>query len=187
MANDTQTGEAHEMVPGIPAPIQRLPSDVMQVSEQLILLVWLAFGIALAVLHKLLWKPILQAVEKREDAISDALDGAEKARQELAETQTRSRQIVDRATGEARAVTDQAAQEASAALARADREAKALARRRFDEAEREIEVEARKATEQVRLDAAKNLGDMIERLLTKNLTDEQRRAYQADILNEVKL
>ena len=72
-------------------------------------------------------------------------------------------------------------------LARADQEAKALAQRRMADAEREIEFEQRKAVEAVRLDAARNIGDLMERLLLKNLTEEQKQAYQADILSEVKL
>jgi F-type H+-transporting ATPase subunit b len=176
-----------ESVPGVPMPLQKLPTDVMQVSEQMILLTWLVFGIAALCLHKLLWKPLLGAVENREKSISDALDGAEQARKDLAATKSRMLQVIDRATDEARVTAEQATREAGAVVARADQEAKACAQRRMDEAEREIEVEKRKAVEAVRLDVAKNLGELVERLLLKNLTDEQRRAYQSDILSEVKL
>lgn len=182
----SQTGES-VMVPGIPEPIQKLPSDVMQVSEQMVLLVWLAFGIAAFCLHKLLWKPILRAVEAREQSIGEALEGATRARQELANTEVRGRQMLDQAAAEARSVAEQAAREASAVVARANQTAKAQAQRRLAEVENEIEVEQRKAIEAVRLDAAKNIGDWVERLLRTNLTDEQKRAYQSDILSEVKL
>jgi F-type H+-transporting ATPase subunit b len=185
--NEVENAAHHEAVPGVPEPIQKLPTDVMQVSEQMILLTWLVFGIAAVCLHKLLWKPILGAVEKREQSISEALDGAEQARKDMTETQGRMRQVVDRATSEARVTAEQASREATATKARADQEAKALAQRRLAEAEREIGVEARKAAEAVRLDAAKHVGDVIERLLLKNLTAEQKQAYQADILREVKL
>ena len=185
--NEAENAAHHETVPGVPDPIQRLPTDVMQVSEQMIVLTWIAFGIAAVCLHKLLWKPILHAVEKREQSIAEALDGADQARKDLAETQSRMRGVVERATNEARLTAEQASREAAATKARADQEAKAIAQRRLADAEREIEGEARKAAESVRLDVAKNIADVIERLLRKNLTDEQRRAYQADILQEVKL
>jgi F-type H+-transporting ATPase subunit b len=168
-------------------PIQKLPTDVMQVSEQMILLTWIVFGIAAVCLHKLLWKPILRTVETREKSISDALDGAEEARKQLRESESRGRQVVTQAIEEARTLADQANREKSALLARADQEARALAKRRVADAEREIEVEQRKATEAVRLDAAKNVGELVERLLRGNITDEQKRAYQTDILGEVKL
>ena len=176
-----------EAVPGVPASIQKLPTDVMQVSETMILLTWIVFGIAAFCLHKMLWKPILRAVGKREQSISDALDGAERARQELSESEVRSRQMVDQASEEARRSAEQAARDAAAAVARADLEAKAVAQRRYAEAEREIESAQRLASETVRRDAASYLGETIERLLRGHMTDEQKRVYQADILNEVKL
>ncbi len=185
--SEVEKGGHTEAVHGIPAPIQRLPSDVMQVSEQMILLTWLAFGIAAFCLHKLLWKPILRAVESREKEIGDALDGAEQARQELAQTEVRGRELVGQASAQAQTVAEQAARESAALLTRADKDAKVLAQRRLADAEREIEIAKRKASEDVRLDVAKNIGDLVERLLIKNVTEEQKRAYQADILSEVKL
>lgn len=186
MSEVEKAGHA-ESVSGVPLPIQRLPSDVMQVSEQMILLTWLAFGIAALCLHKLLWKPILRAVENREKSITDALDGAEHARKELAQSETRSRQMAEQASEAARLTAEQAARDATAAVSRADREAKAVAQRRYEDAEREIQAAQRLASEAVRRDAASHLGETLERLLRGHMTDEQKRAYQADILNEVRL
>jgi F-type H+-transporting ATPase subunit b len=184
---DVEATAHTESVPGVPAPLQKLSADVMQVSDTMILLTWLVFGAAAFCLHKLLWKPILGAVASREKSIADALDGADRARKELAESETRGRELLDRASEESRAVAERAAREAEAAVARADQEAKRAARRRVEEAEQAIAAEQRKATEAVRLDAARQLGETIERLLRQNLTDEQKRAYQAVMLNEVKV
>ena len=176
-----------ETVPGVPAPIQKLPSDVMAVSDQMILLTWIVFGVAALCLHKLLWKPILHAVDKREKSISDALEGAEQAKKKMTESEHLGRQLVTQANEEAKALSEQATREKNAILSRADQEAKALAQRRAADAEREIEVEMRKAAETVRLEAAKNVGELVERLVRGNITEEQKRAYQSDILGEVKL
>jgi len=174
-------------VPGIPEPIQKLPSDVMQVSGQMLLLTWLAFGIAAFCLHKLLWKPILHAVEGREKSISDALDGAKQARKELAESENRKQRTLEQADEEARLVAERASREAAATLARSEQAAKALTQRRLEEAEQMIAAEQSKAFEAVRRDAAAHLGDMIEHFLRQDLTDDQKRSYQAEILNEVTL
>lgn len=186
MSEVEQTGHT-EAVPGVPEPIQKLPSDVMQVSEQMILLTWLAFGIAAFGLHKLLWKPILHAVEKREKSISDALDGAESARKEVFASQIRSREMIEKAAEESRSMAERSAREAEVSIARADREAKLVAQRRLEEAERAVAAEQRKAIEAVRLDAAMHLGETLEKLLRQKLTDEQKRVYQADMLNEVRI
>ncbi len=176
-----------ESVPGVPEAIQRLPTDVMQVSETMILLTWVVFAIAAICLHKLLWKPILRAVAGREQSISDALDGAARARKELADSEVRSRQMAEQASEAARLTAEQAARDAAAAVMRADQDAKAVAQRRYADAEREIEAAQRLASESVRREAATYLGETIERLLRGHLTDEQKHAYQADILNEVKI
>ncbi len=176
-----------ETVPGVPAPIQKLPTDVMDVSEQMILLTWIVFGVAAVCLHKLLWKPILKAVDNREKSVSEALEGAEQARKKMVESESLGRQMIIRANEDAKALSEQATREKVALLARADQEAKALAQRRAADAEREIEAELRKATEAVRLEAAKSAGELAERLVRGALTDEQRRAYQSDILGEVQL
>ncbi|HRR33049.1 MAG TPA: hypothetical protein P5026_03025 [Kiritimatiellia bacterium] len=183
--SDVEHSAATATVPGVPEPLQKLPSDVMQVSDKMILLTWLAFGIAAFTLHKLLWKPILRAVEGRERSISEALAGAERARSEMAEVDARRKEATARAEAEARAVAERAAREAAETLARADVEAKALAQRRREEAEREIAAEQRRAFEAVRSAAAEHLCDAMERFLRHDLTEEQRRAYQQTVLAEV--
>jgi len=174
-------------VPGIPEPIQKLPSDVMQVSGQMLLLTWLAFGIAAFCLHKLLWKPILHAVEGREKSISDALDGAKQARKELAESESRKQRTLEQADEGARIVAERASREAAATLARAEQAAKALTQQRMEETEQALELERGKAAEAVRLDAANRLADTLEHFLRQELTDAQKRAYQTEFLGEVKL
>jgi len=169
----------------VPEPLQQLPSDVMQVSDKMILLTWLAFGIAAFSLHKLLWKPVLRAVEGRERSISEALEGAERARRELAEVETRRRESVARASAEAREVTARAAREAADTLARAEDETRAMAQRRIEEAQRSIAAEQRRAIEAVRSSAAEQLCDTLEQFLRNELTEEQRRAYQQTVVGEV--
>jgi F-type H+-transporting ATPase subunit b len=185
--SNVNTSEAHASVPGVSDMIQQLPSDVMQVSDKMILLTWLAFGIAAFSLHKLLWKPILRAVAGRERSISDALEGAEQARRALADSEARRQETAARAAEEARAVADRASREAADALVRADREARALAQRRMDEAARAIEAEQRKAFEAVRRASAAQLCEAFERFVRQELTEEQKRAYQRDILGEVRV
>ncbi|HRT30694.1 MAG TPA: ATP synthase F0 subunit B [Kiritimatiellia bacterium] len=183
--SDVEHTAATTAVPGIPEPLQQMPSNVMQISDKMILLTWLAFGITAFLLHKLLWKPILRAVEGRERSISEALEGAERARRELAEVETRRRESVARASAEAREVTARAAREAADTLARAEDETRAMAQRRIEEAQRSIAAEQRRAIEAVRSSAAEQLCDTLEQFLRNELTEEQRRAYQQTVVGEV--
>ena len=72
--SDVEHTAATTAVPGVPEPLQQMPSDVMQISDKMILLTWLAFGLTAFLLHKLLWKPILRG-RGRERSISEALAG----------------------------------------------------------------------------------------------------------------
>jgi len=42
--SDVEHTAATTAVPGVPEPLQQMPSDVMQISDKMILLTWLAFG-----------------------------------------------------------------------------------------------------------------------------------------------
>ncbi len=60
------------------------------------LLFWmlLTFCIVLIVLRKFAWKPILSALKDREEGIQTALNSAEEARKEIAETNTKVDQML---------------------------------------------------------------------------------------------
>jgi F-type H+-transporting ATPase subunit b len=183
--SDVEHTAATTAVPGVPEPLQQMPSDVMQISDKMILLTWLAFGITAFLLHKLLWKPILRAVEGRERSINEALEGAERARREIAEVETRRQESVARAAAEAREVTERAVREAADTLARAEDETRTMAQRRIEEAQRSIAAEQRRAIEAVRSSAAEQFCDSLEQFLRQELTEEQRRAYQQSVVGEV--
>lgn len=185
----SENAETHavESVPGIPDAIQQMPSDVMKVSGQMVVLTWVAFLVAAICLHKLLWKPILKAVGEREKSISDALEGAEQARKEIATSETQCKSLVRQAEEQSRAVAEQAQRNAAAIVGRADDDARLAAARRVQDAERQIEVEYRKSFEALRLDTANRMADTLEQMMRLTLTEEQKQAYQQQLLQEVKL
>lgn len=187
MNSSEEQTQAVESVPGIPQALQQLPSNVMQLSDKMILLTWLAFAIAAVSLHKLLWKPLLGALDSREKSISTALEGAEQARQEIAASEGRGAEIVAAANEKARLTAERAARDATAAMARADSEIAMMTQRRIEAAEESIRAEQRKAFEMVRREAAQQMIDSIETFVRSELTDEQKRAYQESMLQEVRL
>ena len=186
MSENAQT-HAVESVPGIPDVIQKLPSDVMQVSGQMVVLTWVAFLIAAICLHKLLWKPILKAVGAREKSVADALEGAERARNEIGVSQAQCKALIRQAEDKSLNIADQAMRNASLIVSKADDDARLVAARRVQEAERKIEMEYRKSFEALRLDASTTMMTAMEKMLRLNLTDEQKKVYQNELLSEVKL
>jgi F-type H+-transporting ATPase subunit b len=66
------------------------------------LVVWtlLAFLTVLFLLKKLAWKPILKALQEREDSIQNALDTAKKAKEEMLALQANNEKILNEAKAE---------------------------------------------------------------------------------------
>jgi F-type H+-transporting ATPase subunit b len=187
IVSETAQTNAFESVPGIPDVIHRMPSDVMQVSGQMVVLTWVAFLIAAICLHKLLWKPILKAVGAREKSVSDAMEGAERARNEIGVSQAQCKTLIRQAEDKSLNIADQAMRNASLIVSKADDDARLAAARRVQEAERKIELEYRKSFEALRLDASTTMLDAMEKMLRLTLTDEQKKVYQSVLLSEVKL
>jgi F-type H+-transporting ATPase subunit b len=185
--SENQETHAVVSVPGIPDVIQQLPSDVMKVSGQMVVLTWIAFLIAAICLHKLLWKPILKAVGEREKSISDALEGAEQARTEIATSEAQCKVQVRQAEEESRLIAEQAKRNATVIVGKADDDARLVADQRRRDAERQIEVEYRKSFEALRLDAASRITDTLEQMMRLTLTAEQKKAYQSQLVSEVKV
>ena len=181
------SANAVETVSGVPGIIQRIPSDVFKVSDTMILLTWIAFGIAAVCLHKLLWKHILRIIEKREKDVADALQGAADARQEIADAEATKKQVLRQTERDTRAMTEAASRQAAAIVARADVDARAAVQRRVAEAESVIQGEYRKAFEELRHNAADNIARTVEKLIRQHLTDEQKRAYHEEMLKEIEL
>lgn len=79
-----------------------LPSDVTMV-----ILTWVTFFCLLVLLHKFAWKPILQALQKREKEIRDALENADKAKAQLANIEQEKQKVLNEAKTQAAQIIDQ--------------------------------------------------------------------------------
>lgn len=154
------------------------PTSTIDVSGQMVLLTWIAFVLAAVLLHRLAWKPILRALDKREREIRTALEEAEQAQQQAGNSATESRKIMAEAMERARAMTEETRLAAERACARIETEAHDKARRLLEAANQEISTAQRAAVEQLRREAAALAIQLSEQMLAEQLTPEQRRAYE---------
>lgn len=161
--------------------------EMLNVKPQMMGLTWIAFGIVALALAKFLWKPLFQALEKREEGIQDALDAAEKARGDVVATRKRIRSLQETSDREARERVEAAKSQAEEIVQTARREAVEDAARRVEEAERQIAIERETVVAEVQRESLRTLGPVLEKVLAQQLTDEQKRAYQEAMLREVKL
>lgn len=176
---------AHQPVPGVPDAIQKTAGNVMDVSSSMLILTWMAFLIAAFILKKLLWKPIINAVEQREEEVSTALAGAKSAREEVAASEAKGRAVIAEAHAQAASSAEQAARNAALRARQAETDAQAyLAQKRADAAKR-IEADRAVAVEALRKDAANHLTRALDLLLPELLTEEQKTAYQQRMAEKI--
>jgi F-type H+-transporting ATPase subunit b len=151
------------------------------------LFIWtiLTFLVLLALLARFAWRPLLQALESRQDAIRKALDDAQLAKQELERLEQESAQIMRRARAEAEGIIT----ESRAAADRLREEMRQKARAEADgivrNAERQIQLETARALQQIRHEAV-DLSVMIaSRIIQRNLSKEDNERLIEETLRQV--
>ena len=80
------------------------------------------FLVLLFLLQRFAWKPLLQALENRQEMIRKSLDDAEQAKTDLQQVQEESNRIVSKARVDAEAIIAASRADATKASGRASRE-----------------------------------------------------------------
>lgn len=151
------------------------------------LTVWtlVVFIISMAILAKWVFPPIRSALDRRQRAIEESIDAAERTRQEadrlLAEYRERLRQ--------AREQAEEIVQRARKTAEAHEREAQAQARERreqlMEQTRRDIEAETRRAIDEIRREVADLTLLATERVTRKVLTEEDQRRLVQEALSEL--
>lgn len=146
------------------------------------------FLILLFLLAKFAWKPIIQSLKIREESIQDALDSAERAKEEMAQLKADNEKLLD----EARQQRDTILQDAREVANGIREEAKADASKQTDkmiaDARAAIEVEKQAAMAEVRTLVAELSLQVAEKLLKRKLDDESaQKELISDFIKDVKL
>jgi F-type H+-transporting ATPase subunit b len=151
------------------------------------LFIWtvLTFLILLTLLAKFAWRPLLQALEKRQDEIRKSLDDAQLARQELERLHAESAQIIAKARVDAEAVIANSRADGERLREEIRQKARSEAEGILRNAERQIQLETQRALQQIRHEAV-DLSVMIaSKLIQKNLTKEDNDRLIQDALTQV--
>ena len=149
------------------------------------LLIWtiITFVILLIVLRKVAWKPLLAALEQRENTIRNALDEAQRARQESEQLLAENRRILANANREATRILEQGREEAERLRSSIAEQARAEAQRTIDEARREITRERQLAVQELKRVAADLALVAAGRLLHTVVTDDEHRRLVTEFLD----
>lgn len=115
-------------------------------------IIWTAavFVVLLFVLRKWAWKPIVDALQAREDGIRGDIEEARKSRQEAQELLEQYRQQLDSARKEAQKLIGEASSRAEQLHEEKKKEVEIEARAMIEKAKSDIELERQKAAQELR-------------------------------------
>ena len=151
------------------------------------LFIWtiLTFLVLLWLLAKFAWRPLLQALETRQELIRKSLDDAQEARRELERLHVESAQILKEARVQADSIITQTRADGERLREEMRQKARTEADTVVRNAERQIQLETARALQQIRHEAA-DLSVMIaSKLIQRNLSKEDNERLIEDALNQV--
>lgn len=151
------------------------------------LFIWtiLTFLVLLGLLAKFAWRPLLQALDSRQEAIRKSLDDAQQAKQELERLQRESAQIIREARVEAESIVSRSRSDAERLKEEIKQSARAEAATILQNAERQIGLETQRALQQIRHEAV-DLSVMIaSKLIQRNLSKEDNEKLIDEAIRQV--
>jgi len=148
----------------------------------------LTFIFLLLILKKYAWKPIVDAVDSRNERIEESLKAAEIARDEMAELHAENKKILEEAKEEKKNILAEAYHTNHEIIAEAKVEAQVEADRILEHARATIESEKNIALSEIKHLMADLSVDIAKKVLQKELSDEaKQRDYIDNILKDIKL
>ena len=140
----------------------------------------LFFLILLFILGKFAWPAILTAIRARNESIRQALDSAEKAKEEMAKLQADNKKILSEAKAERDAMMKEAKQLKDQLIADAKEQASEEARKLVANARESIQAEKKAAINDLKVQVANLSLDIAEKILKKELEDSKA---QKELIN----
>ena len=154
------------------------------------LFVWqtLLFVGLLFLLAKFAWKPILSAVEERENTIKDALDSAEKAKADMEAVQADNKRILKEARAEREALIAEAKKTSTQMINDAKEAAQLEADKIASAAQASIEQEKNAAINEIKNQVATLSVEIAQKVLQGELADEKKQqALVEKLVNDIEI
>ncbi|HEY7498074.1 MAG TPA: F0F1 ATP synthase subunit B [Vicinamibacterales bacterium] len=151
------------------------------------LYIWtiVTFLVLVGLLARFAWRPLLDALDRRADAIRKSFDDAKQARQELERLRTESARILGEARTEADAIISRTRADAGRAAEEMKVKARADAENIVRNAERQIELETSRALQRIRTEAVELSIAIASKLLQRNITKEDNERLIVETIREI--
>ena len=142
----------------------------------------------LFLLRKYAWKPILNAVNEREEGIKDALDSAERARREMENLQSDNQKLLNEARAERETMLKEARDIKNKMIEEAKDEAKQEANKMIAQAQASIETEKKAAIADLKSHVANLSIEIAEKVVREELSNKDKQVKLVEsMLGDTKL
>jgi F-type H+-transporting ATPase subunit b len=154
------------------------------------LVIWqsLAFLLVLFVLAKFAWKPILKAIETRENNIDEAISKAEKVKAEMAQLQNDNEQLLAKAREERAIMIKEAKETAERMVNEAKEKSKVEAAKIIADAQQAIQAQKMAALTDVKNQVGSLVVEVSEKILRRELSNKaEQEAHIKELAAGIKL
>ena len=157
------------------------------VSPNVGLMIWtvLAFLVAFFVLRKWAWPAITEALDKRQRAIEESIETAERARSDAAELLDEDGARLREARAQAEEIIARARKAGEVHEHETIEEARAKREELLEQTRRDIEAETRRAIQEIRNEVADLTVRATEKVTRKSLDEGDQRRLVEEALNEL--
>ncbi len=157
------------------------------VSPDVGLMIWtlLVFVISMYILSKLAFPRIQAALDKRQQAIEEAIDTADRTRTEADKLLAEYRERLSAARGQADDIVSRARKQGEATEAEAVADAKRKREEMMEQTRRDIEAETRRAIQEIRNEVADLTILATEKVTRKTLDEDDQRRLVEEALSEL--
>jgi F-type H+-transporting ATPase subunit b len=157
------------------------------ISPNVGLMIWtlILFGISMYVLAKLAFPRISAALDRRQQAIEEAIDTADQMRRQADELLSEYRERLAEARRQAEQILDRARKAAETHEHESEAEAQRRREQLMDRARKDIETETRRAIQEIRREVADLTVMATEKVTRKSLTEEDQRRLVEEALSEL--
>ena len=168
-------------------PFAASDSGNFLVSPSVGLMIWLliAFGVTLFILRKYAFPAIGEALDKRQRAIEESIDAAERTRLEADELLAEYRKRLTEAREQADEIVAKAERAGEVAKDESLAAAKPQRAELLEQTKRDVEAETRRAILEIRREVADLTVLATEKVTRKTLTEDDQRRLVEEALNEL--
>ena len=182
MANNT------DYVTEMPVGDHHLEQEVKSYFDpntSMMVMTWVVFFLLLAILYKFAWKPILTALDNREELLRKSIDEADQVKAELAKIEETRTKILAEAETQAKEIITESRQAAQEAAANIQHKAKEEAQILLENAQREIKESLNKTKAELRQESAEIAVKLASKLIEENLDDAKNKKLVDSLIKDI--